>query len=1786
MKNFILLSLILFSSTAHTRLTDPSSGSGGDTPPKNENSIPEISGLNISMGTDGLGSASRFAESNFDKRIVQRPKTEVNQYLGDLLTSFSIKLPKGFHSLENLTFKYNSSQFINKGLGIGFSLDLPELEIDQEEIKILGTSTPGVLIPFANNSFAQKRIQKIVSMLDLNEIPVISTFLNQSGEDSSLYVRLVTSNSKHYAQVRSNGETWIFNEAGLPIRVFGILTKGLVLNYNNHSLTSIKDLDAEWEAKFNYQIDSSKWQNYRGQLEEKVNGLKNVELTQGNRKLNYTFQYDGEYLTAVREPRALKVLFQAQYADLDNAKFSTLTEKSSVSFEKNATLSYAADLRDVAWIKRNGTNISFDVDVNGDFYLDKIVLNTDELNTSSQNIFSQYKVKCNRSTHECKPNFTKDSFANQLNSISQKITTYIAVNDNGSIVYKEDKTLSIPDNDVKFVQFEVKEVTRTESDEYNDWKITELKVDSKILFIPKFIDIDGNGKKDILICENDNDLKFEKNLSGIFSGEKQNPVTMSYYNFLVKNEQTVFNEKGNASKAYLAFTDRNLLSKFAAGIENGKVQFVLNASKLKKIEMGASLPCNQMSLPVDFNKDGYADLLTGNKITFFNADGTGKSKVLNSEELKSLFNNPRQDLPIDSHPIELVELKNDGVFDFVQSFGTYIDRLDRTLVYLQDGMRFKVHRPSPVMLLVREKSTFGGFSQVEYDYNKGSALVGSILFSPKTTADISQPQFKKVYSYEGSRFSDQFNILLGHSKSRENIYLESLINGQMELKNFTDTWFDQDFQNGPIFLLQRARRNGRLLKQSSFEADGSQTSYSTYSYGESNELGQDRNYSYLVKKNSFVRGQGTGELISTYDLSLPISSLAFSENRESSQSSDEGISTINKMQFDFNFYLFKKIFTSVQNNSGLELLSPVTQTYNELGQLKTKTKKGITTQFEYDSLGRVISTNDQRGKSVQNKYHANTPLISDSISDGNSQHVDYEFITNLPMTVSKNNARTDHYRWSSDEILLSVKRDEQKIYQIKKHGNKFKIIQGDLIRTLSLDGFGRVVKVEREADGEIIVEKAMVLNENDKTTKLELPHFENEFQNVFQLYSYDAIGRVTSDSLVGTLNNRRLNFTNESIYSLDGTQTKIEQLAEDFNKKSIFQKNERAFTVAYQTVSENVTFGVDSFGNIKKVNELSSDYSYDLYGKLKSTEANADFSWNKMFQTYNPAKNISYSTTGLIENDAYGRLVNMANSTSQSKFQKTISYERGLPLTSSLAFDDKTISERNAYDLNDFLVSTTFSNVKKEFAYDEYDRPKAEVIQSNGKNLDLNYEYANGQLSTLNPFIDSIEYDAYGRPYLINFSNQTSLSFSYDIFQKLEAVQVNLNNGKILGINYSEELNGKASKLYSSARYYGLAQDNKNYSYDERLFLKKEARLNLSQALFDQSNVTKFSQFQLKYENDLLTTISHPAYGKFKNYVSPDKKWQGTCPEKFSSMDECFLKLNSDEFLVQGEYVRAIRVAGKILGVLYKNQFYPALTDHQNTVLALVSPEGDSLVFERKYNEWGEKIEVVGDKAFEKKIPWAYAGLIQHPFFNGEVLQSETRLYIPSLGIWTSADNLVKWNPNALKDLPGNWQPLLYASGDPVNFVDPSGHYSLSASDGAGFSLMFNEQLKVADFEKWNSSESRAYRKEALQNLGKASLVGVGMLATAGGAPEIAAGAKLVMTGVRALAIAGNLEFNVARVSVGSFVAKNPEKVKDIISNGVSILDHAYYDGYGNPPSAPDNYIDVIASMYKYFKGE
>jgi RHS repeat-associated protein len=98
------------------------------------------------------------------------------------------------------------------------------------------------------------------------------------------------------------------------------------------------------------------------------------------------------------------------------------------------------------------------------------------------------------------------------------------------------------------------------------------------------------------------------------------------------------------------------------------------------------------------------------------------------------------------------------------------------------------------------------------------------------------------------------------------------------------------------------------------------------------------------------------------------------------------------------------------------------------------------------------------------------------------------------------------------------------------------------------------------------------------------------------------------------------------------------------------------------------------------------------------------------------------------------------------------------------------------------------------------------------------------------------------------------------------------------------------------------------------------------------------------------------------------------------------------------------------------------------------------------------------ERALVKLIPWSFAGLIDPLSVFADkhtptLYWSQSRVYSPTLREWLTVDPMVKMDPQSLVEMPGNWNAVEYASGDPVNLVDTSRHFAMFAPAVGGIVL-------------------------------------------------------------------------------------------------------------------------------------
>ena len=130
--------------------------------------------------------------------------------------------------------------------------------------------------------------------------------------------------------------------------------------------------------------------------------------------------------------------------------------------------------------------------------------------------------------------------------------------------------------------------------------------------------------------------------------------------------------------------------------------------------------------------------------------------------------------------------------------------------------------------------------------------------------------------------------------------------------------------------------------------------------------------------------------------------------------------------------------------------------------------------------------------------------------------------------------------------------------------------------------------------------------------------------------------------------------------------------------------------------------------------------------------------------------------------------------------------------------------------------------------------------------------------------------------------------------------------------------------------------------------------------------------------------------------------------------------------------------------------FYPIVTDTRGSVRLVYNNSGH-LAMMKNYTTWGEidlgKSEVI-EKGIDRLIILDFANL-KRPSIKFPYLFSNSRVYVPSIGEWTTIDPLLLQSPEVFAfDRVKESDGISYAGNDPVNFVDPSGYASIFVSTG------------------------------------------------------------------------------------------------------------------------------------------
>jgi hypothetical protein len=1606
---FILLFILSLAQTAAVSMVHQGGGDNLDKPSvPTEPAIPTIQG--------GRSEYLQIADQYLEKSIIHKPGLEINAYTGDVRTSFQLPLFINNTSFNGLKISYNSSRIKNVGLGYGMKFDLPKLLI-KEDGTIQNELGGGelVVVEFLT-SVAQARINKVLLKMNLLKQGNVTLYKSQSLENKSLFAGISTNLGMIYVELNLSGENIVYDNNGKVIRIFNLFTNGISFVYQNDKLTSIQNNDYSTIANIDY--DSAD-----GLLKKVV-----IQENDGSKTNVYKFDYLESNLVRVKKTGAIKTLFEGKYKKI---KFENTLGNSQIQLEKNQVL-VANSIDNYPTSVSQGEDELY-INLNADRFTDKIVSNFTAVKNEINAYMSQIKYVKNCRNYKRCLSVAPDSIKVHIENLAIVYKAYIAVlNDNKKIEYKEDKSLekTFRLGELQIVNMNVKRI------EEENWSFETIRPEFETKQIIRYADVDQDGLKDLILCSFDKKLKDQTVVmrNGLWDGQKQSTLSYGLFQFLKNGDSTLFDANGAPATVFLQKQDNQaLLKHFKEKMSNAEL--MINHSLWVPGKFGFN--CHQNSLFGEFGQDGKLSILTGTNLYSINENQSVISTNLSLEKIRTFFNPVAKEIEIATIPVDIVDSTGNGKLDLVYSYGSYIDPTTRELKLVQNnGQEIAIKRAPHIPLLVEELSSYGGAMSVEYGYSSAGPIGKTFIVKPTKNPNDA---YKIVYNYSGAKIHEDTNTFLGFKKA---VTQKNYLNNSNHLV-IQEIEFDRDDSIGPVYIKSRARKNGRIRKsttkdQLNDQADLTLVENSIFIYKDI-EVKDFLSYSFvsnskefklasgLVKK-SFVPESFNELLIPEKELSTVFSATSSVKNIT------ESVST-----YDSNNYLLQKNISFSKNQNSLAI-SLVEESNFENGQL-TSSKSGVLqTLYRYDNYGRFINSESSNGNTSNLSYSSSHLLqLPEAVAtNGVVKTVRYDMLSGRPLMIQKESESPMYYHWNNDDILDSVVKSQVTLFSLDTFLlNRIQYRMADRSFSYDLDGFGKFTFLQELDSARNKWEKIWTkkYDFNDQVKERDDFALNSNGDSFKTSYNLHTDGSLSS----------------QLMFNLDkGMVEKIEEIkiSRSLEKDKILYThkitndtiNEEEWSDGLKGVVSRVdgfgefSFDKESNGKLVGVNNLGLVYSRDANGSIISSQKN---SGSDAWDTLNRSIDLNQQTTLYSSGTKEKSILNSLPSTfsnyktnGQQHFDEKLSYSNGKLVNKSSHFGKIEFAETYIYNSENQATSYNNSLFSKSFEYDNLGRVIKESILNGSRPAVLNYKYTRGQVVAINNQIN-VKYDRQDRASKISFASGVSLAFSYNHKGQLEGKSFTFGS-RNEQVQYTRDINGKILAIESSLL------GNKNYEYqNEKLVSTASTSVSAKFQVNSFSSLLNTEGLSLEWNKNELRSINNVQF-----YNGFNQQFMGACASDATTLAGCLIKLSDDEYTYGGHYYRRIKLGGATAAILIDDTLYPAITDHNDALIGLISADGSKVEFLRTFDDFGAKVVVTGNVELEKKIPFSFGNLIQIPMLNGDVLQSKTRVYLPKVNRWASVDTAAVWSPEMLLNNAGNWNALEYASGDGVNKVDSKGSWA------------------------------------------------------------------------------------------------------------------------------------------------
>ncbi len=511
--------------------------------------------------------------------------------------------------------------------------------------------------------------------------------------------------------------------------------------------------------------------------------------------------------------------------------------------------------------------------------------------------------------------------------------------------------------------------------------------------------------------------------------------------------------------------------------------------------------------------------------------------------------------------------------------------------------------------------------------------------------------------------------------------------------------------------------------------------------------------------------------------------------------------------------------TKVRNyNGGSD--PEVQYTYDSFGnKIKQTEPLGYNTTYTYDSTYNtyLIKETNQLGQTVSYDYDFGTGNLLSEVRHGLNKTYTYDVFGRIRTeTISPDTIPTKNYTYSLDGVAPEIIN-----IQTKGFGSNYS-------ETLYLyDGFSNTVQTKTlNSDGKQIV-KNFYYDNKYRIKEEQNPYFDTYSAGLSMLttglrigYTYDSLDRVINltkqdNSSIIVIFNRTLvtqydENNNRIDYSLDGQDRIKSVLEHEVNSSGTY-----IYTTNYSyradsnllkitdTKGNNFSFSYDFLGRktvFDDPNMQNWTYNYDLNGNLINQTDGRNITTNLTYDKLNRVtiKSGGNTTVKFVYDGQFnGTLTNITLNASYylEPLLKKYSYDNRLRVIREdlyLCYRSQSPDNRCAW-------------INYSVDYDSQDR----ILNMYLPNKNISYEYNSiGKLSKANGFLNSVNYNAFGKISNKTFSNNLVMKIDYDELSRVSRLQT----GSIQNLSYKYDnvSNIKSINDTKNSKTYTMEYDSLN----------------------------------------------------------------------------------------------------------------------------------------------------------------------------------------------------------------------------------------------------------------------------------------------------------------------------------------------------------------------------------------